>query len=119
MDPTTAMYVSQGIHGIAYGMLLFLVASGVSLIIGMMHIFNMAHAGFFMLSAYFGYQIMAWTGNFWLALLLAPIATGIVRNGHGKIFTQTVKRFRGHRRSHPNRGRRSLHRCLCKVHLGH
>ena len=77
MDPTTAMYVSQGIHGIAYGMVLFLVASGVSLIIGMMHIFNMAHAGFFMLSAYLGYQLMAWTGNFWLALLLAPIATGI------------------------------------------
>jgi branched-chain amino acid transport system permease protein len=78
MDPTTAMYVSQGIHGIMYGMLLFLVASGVSLIIGMMHIFNMAHAGFFMLSAYFAYQAVAWTGNFWLALLLAPIATGVV-----------------------------------------
>jgi branched-chain amino acid transport system permease protein len=77
MDPTTAMYVSQGIHGIMYGMLLFLVASGVTLIIGMMAIFNMAHAGFFMLSAYFAYQIMVWTGNFWLALLLAPIATGI------------------------------------------
>ncbi|MEW6188258.1 MAG: branched-chain amino acid ABC transporter permease [Thermodesulfobacteriota bacterium] len=77
MDPTTAMYVSQGIHGLAYGMVLFLVASGVSLIIGMMHIFNMAHAGFFMLSAYFTYQAIAWTGNFWLALLLAPIATGI------------------------------------------
>ena len=76
MDPTTAMYVSQGIHGIAYGMLLFLVASGVSLIIGMMAIFNLAHAGFFMLSAYFGYQIVTWTGNFWLALLLAPILTG-------------------------------------------
>ena len=78
MDPTTAMYVSQGIHGIMYGMLLFLVASGVSLIIGMMHIFNMAHAGFFMLAAYFAYQTVVWTGNFWLALLLAPIATGIV-----------------------------------------
>jgi branched-chain amino acid transport system permease protein len=81
MDPITAMYVAQGIHGIAYGMLLFLVASGVTLIIGMMGIFNMAHAGFFMLSAYFGYQVMAWTGNFWLALLLAPIATGIVGMG--------------------------------------
>ncbi len=78
MDPITVMYVSQGIHGIAYGMLLFLVASGVSLIIGMMHIFNMAHAGFFMLAAYFAYQTVLWTGNFWLALLLAPVATGLV-----------------------------------------
>lgn len=77
MDPTTAMYVSQGIHGLAYGMVLFLVASGVSLIIGMMHIFNLAHAGFFMLSAYFTYQVVTWTGNFWLALILAPLATGL------------------------------------------
>ena len=75
MNPTTAMYVSQGIHGIAYGMILFLVSSGVTLIIGMMNIFNLAHAGFFMLSAYFAYQFLAWTGNFWLALLLAPILT--------------------------------------------
>lgn len=77
MDPTTAMYVSQGIHGLAYGMVLFLVASGLTLIFGMMGILNIAHAAFFMLSAYFGYQVVAWTGNFWMALLLAPIATGL------------------------------------------
>jgi branched-chain amino acid transport system permease protein len=75
MSPTTAMYVSQGIHGIAYGMILFLVSSGVTLIIGMMNILNLAHAAFFMLSAYFCYQFLAWTGNFWLALLLAPVVT--------------------------------------------
>ena len=77
MSPTTAMYVSQGIHGIAYGMVLFLVSSGVTLIIGMMNILNLAHAAFFMLSAYFCYQIIALTGNFWLALILAPIFTGL------------------------------------------
>ncbi|MGA3086854.1 MAG: branched-chain amino acid ABC transporter permease [Thermodesulfobacteriota bacterium] len=75
MSPTTAMYMAQGIHGIAYGMILFLVSSGVTLIIGMMNILNMAHAGFFMLSAYFCYQVIALTGNFWLGLLLAPIFT--------------------------------------------
>lgn len=91
MDPTTAMYVSQGIHGIAYGMLLFLVASGVSLIIGMMAIFNMAHAGFFMLSAYFGYQVMAWTGNFWLALLLAPIATAFCGMGMERFLLRPLR----------------------------
>ena len=77
MDPATAMYVAQGIHGLAYGMVLFLVASGLTLIFGMMGILNIAHAAFFMLSAYFCYQVVAWTGNFWLALLLAPIFTGI------------------------------------------
>jgi branched-chain amino acid transport system permease protein len=75
MDPTTAMYVAQGIHGLAYGMILFLVASGLTMIFGMMDILNLAHAAFFMLSAYFCYQFLSMTGNFWAALLLAPVAT--------------------------------------------
>jgi branched-chain amino acid transport system permease protein len=77
MDASVAMYVAQGIHGLAYGMILFLVASGLTLIFGMMGVLNLAHAAFFMLSAYFGYQMLAWTGNFWLALLVAPILTAI------------------------------------------
>jgi branched-chain amino acid transport system permease protein len=92
MDATTAMYIAQGIHGLAYGMVLFLVASGLTLIFGMMGILNIAHAAFFMLSAYFAYQAVAWTGSFWLALLLAPIATGI--------FGALVERFLL-RRIHP------------------
>lgn len=72
MDPTTAMYVAQGLNGLAYGMVLFLVASGLTLIFGMMGILNLAHAAFFMLAAYFGYQVEIWTGSFWLALLIAP-----------------------------------------------
>ena len=75
MESTTAMYVAQGIHGLAYGMVLFLVASGLTLIFGMMDILNLAHAAFFMLAAYFCYQFLSMTGNFWAALLLAPVAT--------------------------------------------
>ena len=75
MDPTTAMYIAQGIHGLAYGMVLFLVASGLTMIFGMMDILNLAHAAFFMLAAYFCYQFLSLTGNFWAALLLAPVAT--------------------------------------------
>src|SRR5210317_236666 len=78
MDPTTAMYIAQGMHGLAYGMLLFLVASGLTLIFGMMGILNLAHAAFFMLSAYIAYSVLHVTGNFWLALLLAPIATAVI-----------------------------------------
>ena len=58
MDATTAMYVAQGIHGLAYGMILFLIASGLTLIFGMMGILNLAHAAFFMLSAYLCYQVL-------------------------------------------------------------
>ena len=78
MSPTTAMYVAQGIHGLAYGMILFLVASGLTLIFGMMGILNLAHAAFFMLSAYFCYQVLVMTESFWLALLIAPIAAGLI-----------------------------------------
>ena len=75
MDPKTAMYIAQGIHGLAYGMILFLIASGLNIIFGMMGILNLAHASFFMLSAYFCYQFLSMTGNFWVALLLAPLST--------------------------------------------
>ena len=78
MDPTTAMYVAQGLHGLAYGMLLFLVAAGRTMVFGMMGILNIAHASFFMLAAYFSYQVLAFTGSFWLALLLAPVAAALV-----------------------------------------
>jgi branched-chain amino acid transport system permease protein len=77
MDPITAMYVAQGIHGLAYGMILFLIASGLNVIFGMMGVLNLAHASFFMLSAYLGFQFVSLTGNFWMALLLAPVATAI------------------------------------------
>lgn len=77
MDATTAMYVSQAIHGIAYGMILFLIASGLNLIFGMMGVLNLAHASFFMLSGYFCYQVLTITGNFWLSLLFAPLGTAL------------------------------------------
>jgi len=77
VDQTTAMYVAQGLHGLAYGMVLFLIAAGLNVIFGLMGVLNLAHASFFMLSAYLGFQFVSITGNFWLALLLAPLVTAI------------------------------------------
>jgi len=77
MSPTTVLYVAQAIHGLAYGMLLFLVASGLTMIFGMMGILNIAHASFAMLSAYFCYQVLLMTENFWVALLIAPVVAGV------------------------------------------
>ncbi len=65
------------LNGVLYGMLLFLLASGLTLMFSMMGILNFAHASFYMLGAYAGFQIAKFAG-FWPALVLAPIAVGVV-----------------------------------------
>ncbi len=60
-----------------YGLLLFMLSSGLTLIFSMMGVLNFAHASFFMLGAYFSYQLGRWIG-FWPALVLAPLACGLV-----------------------------------------
>src|SRR6478609_6215135 len=73
--------VAQLLNGLVYGMLLFLMAAGLSLIFGLMNVVSLAHGSFFMLGAFFGLSIYQFTGSFWLALVLAPLpvaASGIV-----------------------------------------
>ena len=95
MDPTTAMYVAQGLHGLAYGMILFLIASGLNVIFGMMGVLNLAHASFFMLSAYLGYQVVRLTGNFWLALAFAPLGSALLGVAMERFLLRRVHAF-GH-----------------------
>lgn len=72
------VYATQALHGLVYGMLLFLVSSGLTLVFGMMGILNIAHAAFYMLGAYLAYTTVKVTGHFWLSLLVAPIAVGLL-----------------------------------------
>ena len=58
-------------------MLLFLLASGLTLIFSMMGVLNFAHASFYMLGAFFGFQISRWVG-FWPALVIAPLLVGAI-----------------------------------------
>ena len=64
-------------NGMLYGMLLFMLSSGLTLIFGMMGVLNFAHASFFMLGAYFAYQISEFVG-FYPALIIAPIIIAIL-----------------------------------------
>jgi branched-chain amino acid transport system permease protein len=64
------------LNGVLYGLLLFLMASGLTLIFSMMGVLNFAHASFYMLGAFFGFQISRWAG-FWPALILAPVFVGL------------------------------------------
>jgi branched-chain amino acid transport system permease protein len=72
------LYATQALHGIVYGMLLFLVSSGLTLVFGMMGILNIAHAAFYMLGAYLAWTTVQVTGHFWLSLLIAPLVVGLL-----------------------------------------
>ncbi len=70
------VYLTQAMHGLVYGMLLFLVASGLTLVLGMMGILNLAHTAFYMLGAYVAYSLTGYLGSFWLSLLITPFIVG-------------------------------------------
>jgi branched-chain amino acid transport system permease protein len=68
----------QTVNGIVTGMILALVASGLTLIFGIMDVVNFAHGELFMLGAYVGVVVLATTGSFWLALLLATLIVALL-----------------------------------------
>ena len=78
MNDTLAFYGIQFLNGMAYSLLLFLLAMGLSLIFGMMDVMNLAHGSFYMLGAYVGLLLLGWTGQFWFALILVPVAVGVL-----------------------------------------
>ena len=68
----------QTLNGIVTGMILALVASGLTLIFGIMDVVNFAHGELFMLGAYIGVVMLTTTGSFWLALVVATIAVALL-----------------------------------------
>ncbi len=105
------------LNGAIYGMLLFMVSAGLTLIFGMMGVLNFAHTSFYMLGAYLAYTLSG-IFNFWVGLLVAPLLVGVIgvlierymlrrihRHGHAHellltfgvalIFEELVKLFYG------------------------
>ncbi len=72
---TLEFFLISLLNGVSYGLLLFMLSSGLTLIFSMMGVLNFAHASFYMLGAYIAYQISVWIG-FWPALVIAPIVVG-------------------------------------------
>ena len=68
-----SLVLANLLYGVTIGSALILVASGLSLTFGVMGVLNFAHGGLCMLGAYFGYTFVQVTGNFWLALMIAPL----------------------------------------------
>ncbi|HEX2518288.1 MAG TPA: branched-chain amino acid ABC transporter permease [Castellaniella sp.] len=65
------------LNGVIYGLILFMVSAGLTLIFGMMGILNFAHASFYMLGAYFAYALQGKLG-FWLAIAVSPLLVGLI-----------------------------------------
>src|SRR6476660_6112690 len=70
--------LEQCLNGLQFGLLLFLLAAGLTLIFGIMDLVNLAHGSFYMIGAYFAATFVSWTGSFIAGALLALGATLVV-----------------------------------------
>jgi branched-chain amino acid transport system permease protein len=72
------LLIIQTVNGVVTGMILALIASGLTLIFGIMDVVNFAHGELFMLGAYLGFVVFVSTGSFWLALIGAALVVAIL-----------------------------------------
>jgi branched-chain amino acid transport system permease protein len=68
----------QVFNGVTFGMLLFLLATGLTLTLGLMKVANLAHGSFYMLGGYIGFSVSLYTGNFFLGLLASVFSIWIL-----------------------------------------
>lgn len=87
-------FVISLLNGVSYGLLLFMLSSGLTLIFSMMGVLNFAHTSFYMLGAYFAYTISGFVG-FWPALLIAPVVVGLLGATFERYSLRRVHKF-GH-----------------------
>ncbi len=83
---TREFLIAQTFNGLSYGALLFLLASGLSLIFGVMRIVNLAHGSYFMLGGYVGLSTVWRTGSFTAALVVGAVAVGLIGVAMERLF---------------------------------
>lgn len=89
---TAEQWIIQSLNGISYGMLLFMLAVGLSLIFGLMGVINLAHGSFYLLGAYLGLTIAKKTGSFLLALIAAAVVIGLLGSLMERYFIRRLYR---------------------------
>lgn len=72
------LYLFQILNGLGLGMIYFLIAVGLTIIFGLLNFVNFAHGAFFMLGAYFCYSLLQWSGEYWVALMVGPLAVAAI-----------------------------------------
>src|SRR4029450_6243208 len=78
---TATLLFVQALNGLQFGLILFLIAAGLTLVFGVMNFINLAHGVQYMVGAYLAAAFTAWSGSFWVGLLLslpAALAFGVV-----------------------------------------
>ena len=93
MTDSAIFFLIQVLNGVQLGLLLFLVASGLTLIFGIMGIINLAHGSFYMIGAYMAFSLSSLTGSLFLAIVVGivlSIVLGIVLEW--ALFSQLYKR---------------------------
>src|SRR5512133_3620477 len=93
-NDTMEFFTISLLNGLSYGLLLFMLSSGLTLIFSMMGVLNFAHASFYMLGAYFAYQLSRYMG-FWPALAIAPLLVGLLGSLTERYGLRTVHKY-GH-----------------------
>ena len=78
MVASADFWLTQFLNGLQLSMLLFLLSIGLTIIFGLMHFVNLAHGALYMVGAYAGVSVAASLGNYWAALLAAPLAVMLV-----------------------------------------
>ncbi len=84
-------WITQAFNGISYGALLFLLASGLSLIFGVMRIVNLAHGSYFMLGGYVGLSVVWRTGSFLAALVAGAVAIALIGIGMERLLPAALQ----------------------------
>ena len=75
------LVLEQTLNGIQFGVFLFLISAGLTLVFGIMNMVNLAHGSLYMLGAYFAATVYQWTGSFILAIIITIPASMIVGVG--------------------------------------
>jgi len=84
-------FATSLLNGLSFGMILFLIAAGLSIIIGVMGVVNLSHGALYMFGGYFGWMIAQQLGlNFWLAVFIGGLAAGLVGLGIERAFLRRL-----------------------------
>ena len=88
------LLILQMVTGVALGSVFVLLSIGLSLIFGMLTVVNFAHGAYFMVGAYVGVYALGVTGNFWLSLVIVPLAVGALGLLTERFLVRPLEEFR-------------------------